>query len=87
MSEHSVMIEAGECHGQSARGTSLRAKVYAVLALKGPITADEVAEVIGESILNVRPRVSELAKQGVVRDSGVRGLTASGHKAAKWVLA
>jgi hypothetical protein len=51
------------------------------------MTADEVAEAIGESILNVRPRVSELAKQGRVRDSGLRGVTASGHSAAKWVLA
>jgi DNA-binding transcriptional regulator GbsR (MarR family) len=68
-------------------GGRLQAMVYAVLARSGPMTADEVAEAIGESILNVRPRVSELAKQGRVRDSGLRGVTASGHSAAKWVLA
>jgi predicted ArsR family transcriptional regulator len=71
---------------QAPRGGHLQAKVYAALAAGGPLTADEVAEVLGQSILNVRPRVSELAKRGLVRDSGRRGRNASGHKAAKWVL-
>jgi len=69
------------------QGQGLQAKVYAVLAHGQPMTADEVADVIGESILNVRPRVSELAKKGAVKDSGHRGRNASGHSAAKWVLA
>ena len=69
------------------QGQGLQAKVYAILARGGPMTADEVADALGESILNVRPRVSELAKRGVIKDSGHRGCNASGHSAAKWVLA
>ncbi|HVO01480.1 MAG TPA: hypothetical protein VMT54_04725 [Candidatus Cybelea sp.] len=68
-------------------GRRIQARVCAVLAACGPMTADEVAETIGESILNVRPRVSELVKLGALRDSGIRGRNMSGHKAAKWVVA
>lgn len=52
----------------------------------GEWTADEVAERLGESVLSVRPRVSELAKADPPRleDVGKRRRNASGHGAAVW---
>ena len=48
------------------------------------LTADEVAEALGKSVLSVRPRVTELFKQGKVEDTGERRKNASGHSAAVW---
>ena len=35
-------------------------------------TADEMAWILGESILSIRPRVSELFKQGLLRRTGMK---------------
>lgn len=50
-------------------------------------TADECAYSLGLSILTVRPRVTELYKQGLIVDTGVRRKNASGHMAKVWKLA
>lgn len=52
----------------------------------GPMTADEAAERLNLSILTVRPRVTELLKQGILRDSGTRRRNASGHTAKVFEL-
>lgn len=52
----------------------------------GPMTADEVAERLGLSILTVRPRVTELVKQGIIVDTGARRRNASGHTAKVYKL-
>jgi hypothetical protein len=62
---------------------TLRDRAYQALRY-GPKTADQVAEVLGESILAVRPRISELAAAGLVCDSGERAVNASGHSAIVW---
>jgi DNA-binding Lrp family transcriptional regulator len=36
------------------------------------LTADEIAERIGASIISVRPRISDLKRAGLIRDSGAR---------------
>lgn len=51
------------------------------------LTADEVATQIGETILSVRPRVTELLRDGKVRDSGQRRKNDSGRSAKVWVAA
>jgi predicted ArsR family transcriptional regulator len=66
---------------------SIRLRVCNVLVSGRAMTADEVAEALGESVLSVRPRISELAKLGILRQSGAWGCTATGSPAAKWVLA
>ncbi|MFS0737528.1 hypothetical protein ABC347_10805 [Sphingomonas sp. 1P06PA] len=64
---------------------TLRAKALAVLERSNGLTADEVAGRMGVSILSIRPRVTELARQGKVRDSGARRHNAtSGKKAIVW---
>jgi predicted ArsR family transcriptional regulator len=59
----------------------------ALQALSEPLTADEVAERLGVSILAIRPRVTELAKLGKVEDSGTRRKNSSGRPAIVWVVA
>lgn len=51
------------------------------------LTADEVATKLNRSILSVRPRVSELHRQGEIRQTGGRGKNDSGMSASVWTLA
>jgi hypothetical protein len=51
------------------------------------LTADEVAGKLNKSVLSVRPRVSELHRQGEIRQASVRGTNASGMTASVWTLA
>lgn len=62
----------------------LRARALAVLERSNGLTADEVAGRLGLSILAIRPRVTELARMGKVRDSGARRRNASGKRAIVW---
>lgn len=50
-------------------------------------TADEVAAAIGESILSVRPRVSELHRMGEIVATGERFCNQSGMTANAWRIA
>lgn len=50
-------------------------------------TADECAEQMGESVLSVRPRFSELHALGLIVDTGERRLNASGRRAVVWKAA
>lgn len=59
----------------------LRTRALAVLRQK-PATADEVAYAMGESILSIRPRLSELKRLGLVEDTGVRRLNITQRSAA-----
>lgn len=85
--------------GWKGRGTSFAAAVQ--IAPKAPTLRDRVlAEVgrgagtpedicarLGIDILAGRPRFSELAKAGKIRDSGARGVSRSGGKAIVWEAA
>lgn len=63
---------------------NVRDKVAAVLTERGPMTADEIAAVLGLSILTVRPRVTDLNKAGRIEDTGARRQTGSGNAAIVW---
>lgn len=76
--------EAAEAMKPTA--ATLRAHALAVLE-RGPKTADEVADAMRESILSVRPRLSELRATGAIVDSGLRRLNASGKNATVWRVA
>lgn len=64
-----------EGSGQAAR---LRTAVLGWYARQDG-TADECAAGLGESILSIRPRCSELLKQGRLYVTGLRRKSSSGH--------
>lgn len=70
------------------RVTYLRAKVYQILRQSPqPLTADTVASMMGETVLSIRPRFSELHKVGRIVKTDQRGKNESGHSAIKWAAA
>jgi predicted ArsR family transcriptional regulator len=75
--------QAHEAIERSGRADNLRLGVERILS-KGSFTADEVAAQLGESPLAVRPRLSELRKENLIRDTGLRRANASGKSAAVW---
>lgn len=65
--------------------TILRGKCIGALTT-GNFTADEIAEILEESILSIRPRISELNKAGIIEDTGIRRINDSGNSAKVWRL-
>lgn len=51
------------------------------------LTADEAAHRLRRSVLTIRPRVAELARENLIADSGARRRNASGRSAIVWVAA
>lgn len=64
----------------------LRERCMGALRRRGPLTADEIADELGRSVLAVRPRLSELKRDGRVVDTGDRRMNASGKRAAVLAL-
>jgi predicted ArsR family transcriptional regulator len=81
--EHSTSKEAATL--VTSKAAVLREKVLA--ALEVARTADEVADVLSVSILSVRPRVSELHRDGRIEKTGDRRKNASGMSAHVWQVA
>lgn len=69
-----------------ARAPRLRQLCIDQLMLCGPLTTDECASNLGIDKLSIRPRFSELAATGKVRDSGERRENGSGKRAIVWAL-
>ena len=69
----------------NGRAALLRDRVLNVLHDKIH-TADEVAEILGESILSVRPRLSELNALGLIEPTVFRRKNISGHSAVVWTV-
>jgi predicted ArsR family transcriptional regulator len=63
---------------------TLRERVESILRKWGAMTTDEVAGVLGVSVLAVRPRFSELMKMGKIEQTGERRKNASGMSASVW---
>lgn len=68
----------------ASRVTGLRLAVLG--ALVEDRTADECAAVLGESVLAIRPRTTELKRLGLITDTGERRPNASGKRAIVWRL-
>lgn len=49
------------------------------------LTADELAARLGMDRWSIQPRTSELRRKGLIRDSGLRRLNATGKQAIVWV--
>jgi len=69
---------------RSVDAHTLRTMCHHVIRAHGSRTADEIARVLGVSILSIRPRLSELRALGLVEDSGDRRKNISGRKATVW---
>ena len=67
-------------------GTLRKYVLDELLKSAGGLTADECAERLGESILSIRPRFSELRNFNLIKDSGWRSLNKSGKRAIIWVI-
>lgn len=80
--------KVGGTSQQAAEAMQPRSQLVSTLCLSAirskPMTADECAEFIGESILAVRPRFSELRALGKIEDTGVRRRNSSGRSANVW---
>lgn len=60
-------------------------KARCLSALQGAaLTADEIAAQIGEDVLSVRPRITELLRDGLVVKTVLRRANKSGKKAIVW---
>lgn len=70
----------------SASSPLLRERVYAVIRRAGGegLTPDEAADSLGESVLGVRPRFTELAKKSRIIPTGERRRNISGLQAKAW---
>jgi hypothetical protein len=63
----------------------LRALVLAEFQRAGArLTADEIAKALNLSVLSVRPRVSELHRNGEIEQTGARRKNESGMTATVW---
>lgn len=70
----------------SGRAANLRIAVLGFYARQNG-TADECAEALGESPFSIRPRVSELTKQGRLVKTGERRKSSEGGASAVLTLA
>jgi hypothetical protein len=67
------------------RAPTLRDQVLALLKFyEAGLTADECAKQLGNSILGIRPRLSELKTLGKIYDSGITRANESGVQASVW---
>jgi len=85
---HAPGAKARETSFEAARAIKPAADRLRRLTLEAlrqrPMTADEVAAWLGLDKLSIRPRVSELAKQGKVIETGLRRANGSGRSACVW---
>lgn len=66
------------------KAPTLRDYVYNALIRYGNKTADECAELMGCSLLSIRPRFTELLRLGKIADTGETRHNDSGKKATVW---
>lgn len=79
--EETTSREAGE--SMADRAKTLRGAVLASIK-EMPGTADEIAARLRESVLSIRPRLSELRTQSQIMPSGARRKNESGKSAIVW---
>ena len=76
---------AAAAFGFKLTADSLRTKVFELLQHE-PLTADECAARLNESILSIRPRLSELNTAGRICKTDARRRNASGLYAHVWTV-
>lgn len=68
------------------RAPRLRNAILGLLGKGWKLTPDEAAHALGESILSIRPRFSELVATGQIMPTGDTRPNASGHRAQVYKL-
>ena len=73
-------------HAIARRAKTLRHCVHSFLIDRHPtaFSADQIADSLGETILSIRPRVSELNKLGLIEAANQRRKNESGMTASCW---
>jgi hypothetical protein len=66
------------------RAGTLRKAAYDFICRHPRHTADEIAAGLGETVLAIRPRISELRVKGLIVNDG-KGINRSGKLAHQWV--
>lgn len=84
--EPTTSAEAAQRIEAKGRAATLRQRVLAWFRCGQEGTADQAAEALGESVLAIRPRVTELYKQHLIEPTGTRGSNQSGSTAHVWRL-
>ena len=73
-----------------SKAGTLRAKVLSYMMIyphdASGWTADEMADEMGETVLSIRPRFSELKALGKIHDTGTRRKNSSGRSAVVWCV-
>lgn len=77
--ESTTSRDAAQAIEATGRAATLRDKVEAFYATGRTGTADEVAAYLGESPFSLRPRVSELFRQGLIERTGERRASSEGR--------
>jgi single-stranded DNA-binding protein len=85
--EYTTSAEAADKLNKSGRSHILRARIAQYFWEGNEGSPDQVAEAMGESILAVRPRVSELHVSGFIERTGKRHTNESGMSANIYRLA
>jgi hypothetical protein len=67
------------------RAETLREKALECIRVQAS-TPDEVAAALGETVLAVRPRITELANAGKIQKTGARRKNVSGMSATVWEI-
>jgi predicted transcriptional regulator len=71
-------------HNVTPKAERLRDQCLVLLQTKGARTADEISTVLDETPFNIRPRVTELFKQGKIEKTGLRRPGLSGASMIVW---
>ena len=70
------------------RVTGLRLKVLSALRDEGETgaTGEVITNILGEWLYSVKPRITELARMGLVEDSGRRVMNSRKRREIVWVI-
>lgn len=81
--------KTGDTSAEAARAIArparaLQLSILCLLAKSGPMSTDQCAEKLRTNVLAVRPRFSELKRQGYIEPTGSTTRNASGKRARIW---
>lgn len=85
--ERATSKDAADAIEGSGRAATLRKKVLDWFEDGNTGTADECADALHETILAIRPRVSELHNKGLITRTGARRRSSGGRMAHVWCRA